>query len=104
MNEVLGGSFTRRINMNLREDKHWSYGAFTFFRDARGPAAVRGVCAGADRQDEGGGDRGAEGAARDPHGPAAHRGGALPRRLRLTLTLPGNWETMGAVSGSIRTS
>ena len=22
--------------MNLREDKHWSYGAFTFFRDAKG--------------------------------------------------------------------
>jgi zinc protease len=27
MNQVLGGSFTSRINMNLREDKHWTYGA-----------------------------------------------------------------------------
>jgi zinc protease len=27
MNEIIGGSFTSRINMNLREDKHWSYGA-----------------------------------------------------------------------------
>jgi predicted Zn-dependent peptidase len=27
MNAVLGGTFTSRINMNLREDKHWSYGA-----------------------------------------------------------------------------
>jgi zinc protease len=27
MNRILGGSFTSRINMNLREDKHWSYGA-----------------------------------------------------------------------------
>jgi zinc protease len=26
-NTVFGGSFTSRINMNLREDKHWSYGA-----------------------------------------------------------------------------
>ncbi len=26
-NGVLGGDFTSRINMNLREDKHWSYGA-----------------------------------------------------------------------------
>ena len=25
MNNILGGSFTSRINMNLREDKHWSY-------------------------------------------------------------------------------
>lgn len=27
---VLGGEFTSRLNMNLREDKHWSYGARTF--------------------------------------------------------------------------
>ncbi|NKF20693.1 M16 family metallopeptidase [Solimonas marina] len=26
---VLGGNFVSRLNMNLREDKHWSYGAFT---------------------------------------------------------------------------
>ena len=36
MNDVLGGSFTSRINMNLREDKHWSYGARTTIPDARG--------------------------------------------------------------------
>ena len=36
MNAVLGGSFTSRINMNLREDKHWSYGARSLFLDARG--------------------------------------------------------------------
>ncbi len=28
-NSLLGGSFVSRLNMNLREDKHWSYGAFT---------------------------------------------------------------------------
>lgn len=27
MVSILGGDFTSRINMNLREDKHWSYGA-----------------------------------------------------------------------------
>lgn len=27
MNRILGGEFTSRINMNLREDKHWSYGS-----------------------------------------------------------------------------
>lgn len=36
MNDILGGQFTARINMNLREDKHWAYGAYTFFQDARG--------------------------------------------------------------------
>ena len=36
MNEVLGGSFAARINMNLREDKHWSYGARSLLVDAEG--------------------------------------------------------------------
>jgi zinc protease len=27
MNNVFGGSFSSRLNMNLREEKHWSYGA-----------------------------------------------------------------------------
>jgi zinc protease len=35
MNDSLGGIFGARINMNLREDKHWSYGARTVLRDAR---------------------------------------------------------------------
>ena len=39
MNDFLGGTFTSRINMNLREDKHWSYGARTRMRDAQGPRA-----------------------------------------------------------------
>lgn len=30
MNQAIGGSFMSRINMNLREDKHWSYGARSF--------------------------------------------------------------------------
>jgi len=36
MNDILGGQFTARVNMNLREDKSWSYGAFTFMINARG--------------------------------------------------------------------
>ncbi|WP_372017393.1 M16 family metallopeptidase [Pseudoxanthomonas sp. 10H] len=28
-NSVLGGEFTSRLNMNLREDKHWAYGAYS---------------------------------------------------------------------------
>ncbi|MDH4311314.1 MAG: insulinase family protein [Gammaproteobacteria bacterium] len=35
-NDVLGGTFTSRINMNLREDKHWSYGARSSLTEARG--------------------------------------------------------------------
>ena len=35
MNDVLGGTFSSRLNMNLREDKHWSYGASSFVLGAR---------------------------------------------------------------------
>jgi zinc protease len=37
MNTVFGGQFTARINMNLREDKHWSYGVRSSFIDTQGP-------------------------------------------------------------------
>jgi zinc protease len=36
-NALFGGNFTSRINMNLREDKHWSYGARTGLGGGRGP-------------------------------------------------------------------
>ena len=36
MNTILGGDFVSRINMNIREDKHWSYGAQSALVDARG--------------------------------------------------------------------
>src|SRR6266853_1489327 len=35
MNNSLGGMFGARLNMNLREDKHWSYGVRSVLRDAR---------------------------------------------------------------------
>lgn len=36
MNDIIGGQFTARVNMNLREDKGWAYGAYTFMPDSRG--------------------------------------------------------------------
>jgi zinc protease len=101
MNSVLGSDFSSRINMNLREDKHWAYGAYTFFRDARGQRPfvayapvqtdktkealleldkeLRGIISGR------------------PIEPAE-----LARaQASLTLTLPGSWETMNALAGSI---
>ncbi|MFT4045796.1 MAG: pitrilysin family protein [Solimonas sp.] len=32
---VLGGNFVSRLNLNLREDKHWSYGAFAAIGGAK---------------------------------------------------------------------
>ena len=36
MNNVFGGTFGARLNMNLREEKHWSYGAASVLYAARG--------------------------------------------------------------------
>lgn len=36
VNTPLGGSFTSRLNQNLREEKHWAYGAASFFLATRG--------------------------------------------------------------------
>jgi zinc protease len=35
-NGAFGGTFTSRLNMNLREDKRWAYGAQTILMDAQG--------------------------------------------------------------------
>ena len=35
-NAVLGGEFSSRLNMNLREDKHWAYGSYSSTTGAQG--------------------------------------------------------------------
>lgn len=35
VNAILGGMFNSRLNLNLREQKNWSYGARSLLRDAR---------------------------------------------------------------------
>ena len=102
MNAMLGGNFGSRINLNLREDKHWSYGAFTIFRDARGQ---RPFVAYAPVQT----DKTKEAAAELKKeldgivGPRPIEPGELDKaKSTLTLTLPGGWETMAAISADIR--
>jgi zinc protease len=36
VNDIFGGNFASRINMNLREDKHWSYGVRSVLQPAVG--------------------------------------------------------------------
>jgi len=101
MTSLLGGQFTSRVNMNLREDKHWSYGAFTLIWDARGQRpfiAYAPVQTDKTKESMIEVDRELRGIL-----------GARPvtadelakAQANLTLTLPGNWETMGAVQGSL---
>jgi len=101
MNGVLGSDFSSRVNMNLREDKHWAYGAYTFFRDARGQRpfiAYAPVQTDKTKEAVVELDKELRGIVKDrPIQPAE-----LSRaQASLTLTLPGSWETMGALSGAI---
>jgi zinc protease len=101
MGAVLGSDFGSRLNMNLREDKHWSYGAFSFIRDARGP---RPFVAYAPVQTDKTRDAVVEmqKELREMVGPRPPQPDELERaKASLTLTLPGSWETMGAVAGTI---
>ena len=41
LDTMLGGNFVSRLNMNLREDKHWAYGAGTRITDAIGQGMFR---------------------------------------------------------------
>jgi len=41
LDTLLGGNFVSRLNMNLREDKHWAYGAGTRLTDAIGQGMYR---------------------------------------------------------------
>ena len=101
MNQVLGGAFISRINMDLREDKHWSYGSYTFVPDARGQRPFIGYApVQTDKTKESMVEvmKQLKGAV-----------GAIPFTAEelsqaqdgLTRALPGQWETQGAVSGSI---
>ncbi|NJD10100.1 MAG: insulinase family protein, partial [Gemmatimonadetes bacterium] len=101
MNQILGGAFTSRINMNLRENKHWSYGAQSLTLDARGQRPFLAYApVQADKTRESMQEILAEfrGLQADRPATAAELSFAQDQ---MTLTLAGRWETMGAVAGDI---
>jgi zinc protease len=101
MNSILGGTFTSRINMNLREDKHWSYGARSFISSAK---AQRPFLVMAPVQTDKTKESLVE-VQKELNGILSDEP-ITPEELQkaqvnLTLRLPGAWETAGAVAGSI---
>ncbi len=101
MNEALGGAFTARVNMNLREDKGWSYGAFTFMQDAKGQqpwflyAPVQ-----SDRTGDSMKELMRE--VTDYLGPRPVTQDELTKVIKSnTNSLPGSYETMGSVMGAM---
>jgi zinc protease len=100
MNNILGGQFSARVNMNLREDKHWAYGAYTFLIQARGPRPYLGYApVQTDKTKESLGEfiKEVKGIRGEKPATAAELGAA---QSAMTLALPGEWETAGAVAGS----
>jgi zinc protease len=98
---LLGGQFTSRVNMNLREAKHWSYGAFTFIWDARGQRpfiAYAPVQTDKTKESMVEVDKELRGILSSKPVTADELAKA---QANLTLTLPGNWETMDAVQASL---
>jgi zinc protease len=101
MNDILGGAFTSRVNMNLREDKGWSYGADTVVVETQAQrpflaiAPVQADQTAASMQEikreltEFVGAR------------AATEAEVATSKRRSTLTLPGRWETAQAVARDI---
>lgn len=101
MNDILGGTFTSRINMNLREDKHWSYGSQSIIFGARGqrPFLVFAMVQ-SDKTKESFAEVLREVNEYITTNPATED--ELDKIiLNNTLTLPGNWETNGAVAASL---
>lgn len=101
MNDILGGTFTSRINMNLREDKHWSYGSQSLIFGARGqrPFLVFAMVQ-SDKTKESFAEVLREVNEYITTNPATED--ELDKIiLNNTLTLPGNWETNGAVAASL---
>ena len=96
-NNILGGSFNSRMNMNLREDKHWSYGARTQLvnTSAQRPMLVT-TQVQTDKTSESLVEIKKElSIIKDAKPPSEEE--LAQAKNRKTLTLPGRWETANAV-------
>jgi len=87
--------------MNLREDKHWSYGAQSFVQEARGPSLFTAFApVQADKTKESFAEMRREMTELLKDRPLTADELRLAQN-NLTLALPGEWETSGAVAGTI---
>jgi zinc protease len=101
MNNVLGGAFISRINMNLREDKHWAYGAFSILYSAKAQQpffAYAPVQTDKTKESMQEITKELNGVVSDM--PITDDELARVKASKI-LELPGSWETTGAVGGAI---
>ncbi|GAA0400711.1 M16 family metallopeptidase [Massilia aurea] len=103
VNDVFGGTFSSRINMNLREDKHWSYGVRSLVQPAVGQRTFMSI---SPVQTDKTGDALKE-LVREYKGVAGERQITGPElkfaQDNRTLRLPGSFETAGQLGGAYTT-
>jgi zinc protease len=101
LNDVLGGQFTARINMNLRETKRWAYGAYSFITEARGQRLLLAYApVQTDKTTESLAELRREFTEIVGARPASDQEVELVKTIN-TLSLPGRWESSAAVLGSV---
>ena len=101
VNDIFGGNFTSRINMNLREDKAWSYGVRSMMVDTMNqrPFIVYAPVQ-SDRTADSLAELDRELRESLRERPVEEEEVSTSKK-RNTLTLPGRWETARAVAGDI---
>ena len=102
-NGVLGGGFTARMNMNLREDKHWSYGARTQLQNTQGQRPLLTMApVQTDKTAESMQEiyKEISGIIGEKPATAEELSTVMDKRV---LTLPGRWETSAAVERDLAT-
>ncbi len=101
INSVYGGSFGARLNMNLREEKHWTYGAGSLVVGARGERPfLSHTSVQTDKTKEAMAEIHRE--YLDLLGPRPATGEELEKvKMQTILELPGSHETMNAVGSLI---
>jgi zinc protease len=97
----VGGEFTSRVNMNLREDKHWSYGSHSMFRSTQGqrPFVVLAPVQ-SDKTKEAVAEIEKELKAVTGDKPVTEEEFSVNQKKQV-LELAGRWQSMGAVRGAI---
>jgi zinc protease len=101
MNRILGGEFTSRINMNLREDKHWAYGAGSILLDTKGQSMFVGYApVQTDKSAESAVELKKELESYITNRPATQEEFSKVQS-NAVMQLPGGWETNGAVVAAL---
>jgi zinc protease len=103
LNDTIGGTFGSRLNMNLREDKHWSYGSFSTVIGAKGQSPMVALApVQTDKTKESLAEMSRELSEMASTHPVTAAELDKNRNNRI-LGLPGSKETVGSVDNSIQT-